>query len=214
MDATAEIRRQLANLIRIGTIAEVDHAAARARFADGDLLTDWLPWLSPRAGTTRDWDPPTTGEQALLLAPSGETRLGILVTGIYRDAHPAPDDDPATHRRVYPDGAVIEYDHAAHHLRATIPGSAQIHTDASAAVDAGDDVTVDTPTQVVVTAPQSIFNGDVQVNGNFGIAGGYTATVDADIQFAAGVESNGHDISSSHRHSGVESGGSTTDEVV
>ena len=54
-----ELLRLIHNLIRLGTIAEVDHARARVRVQSGELLTNWLPWIEARAGTTRDWDPPT-----------------------------------------------------------------------------------------------------------------------------------------------------------
>lgn len=114
-----ELSRQVANLIRLGTIAEVDHSAARCRVRSGGLLTGWLPWVSPRVGTTRDWDPPTLSEQVLLFAPSGEVAAAVVLTGIYSDANAAPSNAPTLHRRVYPDGAVIEYDHASHHMDMT-----------------------------------------------------------------------------------------------
>ncbi|WMR36092.1 phage baseplate assembly protein V, partial [Metapseudomonas otitidis] len=45
MNDFATLARLLENLIRLGTIAEVDHAAARVRVQSGQLLTGWLPWL-------------------------------------------------------------------------------------------------------------------------------------------------------------------------
>ena len=49
---SAELTRRIDNLIRFGIIAEVDHATARARVKSGQILTDFLPLVTLRAGTT------------------------------------------------------------------------------------------------------------------------------------------------------------------
>ena len=118
MNNTAELLRLISNLIRTGTVAEVDHATARVRVTIGELLTAWLPWLEQRAGTTRTWSPPTVGEQVAVLSPGGDLAAAIVLTGIYRQAHPAPSQSADVWHTVMPDGAVIEYDHAAHRLLA------------------------------------------------------------------------------------------------
>ncbi|OHV11202.1 phage baseplate assembly protein V [Kushneria phosphatilytica] len=121
-----ELARLLHNLIRLGTVAEIDHAAVRVRVQCGDLLTDWLPWQVDRAGATRSWNPPTVGEQVVLLAPGGELRAAIVLPSVNSDAYPVPVHDPNLTHWLMPDGAVIEYDHKAHHLRADLPGSASV----------------------------------------------------------------------------------------
>lgn len=77
MDSLAELTRRLDNLIRLGTIAKVDHAAARCRVKS----RTWLPWIALRAGATLDWNPPTEGEQCVLFSPSGETIYRLTVNG-------------------------------------------------------------------------------------------------------------------------------------
>ena len=146
-----DLLRRLENLLRPGTVQAVDHTAARVRIASGDLLTDWLPWVERRAGTSSTWSPPTVGEQCLLLCPGGEMAAGLVLVGLYSDSHPAPVDDPDLHRTVYADGAVIEYDQAAHTLRATLPAGATVN------ITAPGGITLDTPT-VTVT-------GDVVASG-------------------------------------------------
>lgn len=47
--ALAETERLLANLIRVGTVAALDAAAARVTVDVGGLTTDWLPWITGRA---------------------------------------------------------------------------------------------------------------------------------------------------------------------
>ncbi len=121
MNDFAALSRMIENLIRLGTIAAVDHAAQRVRVLTGDLLTGWLPWASPRAGADREWNAPTLDEQVLLFSPSGQTANGVVLTGLFSDLIPPNGDRDALHRTTYRDGAVIEYDSAAHHLRAVLP---------------------------------------------------------------------------------------------
>lgn len=118
MNSLAELARRLDNLIRPGTIAEVDHGRALCRVDAGDLLTTWLPWFSRRAGSAREWDAPSIGEQCIVLSPCGESTAGFVLVGLYSEAHPAPASSASVWRRAFPDGTVIEYDHAEHALTA------------------------------------------------------------------------------------------------
>lgn len=169
MNDLATLARLLENLIRLGTVAEVDHAAARVRVQSGQLLTGWLPWLAPRAGADREWNPPTPGEQVVLFSPSGQTANGVAIVGLFSDQHPANGDRPGLHRRTYRDGAVIEYDSVAHHLRAILPAGGS--------------------TELVSTGGISI-TGDITHQGNYTQTGNQnvtgTVTVSADV-VAAGV---------------------------
>ncbi|PKG93646.1 phage baseplate assembly protein V [Pseudomonas sp. Choline-3u-10] len=124
----ADLTRRLDNLIRLGTIAAVDHQAARCTVTSGGLTVPNLPWLALRAGDSLDWDPPTVGEQCVLFSPSGEPAQGIALVGLYSQQRPAPANSANVRRRKYPDGAVIDYDHASHTLTATLPagGKAEI----------------------------------------------------------------------------------------
>jgi phage baseplate assembly protein V len=117
----ADLIRRIENLIRPGVIAQVQHTPLRVRVATGGLLTGWLMVFAPRAGEDREWDPPSVGEQCLVLCPSGNPEQGFALVGLYGEQFPAPDDSLTRHRRSYRDGAVIEYDTATHQLRAALP---------------------------------------------------------------------------------------------
>ncbi len=121
MNSLAELARLIENLVRFGTIAEVQHKPPRVRVRTGELLTTWLPWLALRTGADREWDPPTVNEQVILLSPSGQLANGVAITGLFSDLIPANGDRPGLHRRTYADGAVVEYDSKAHHLSAVLP---------------------------------------------------------------------------------------------
>ncbi len=109
---STDLARRLDNLIRLGTVAEIDHATATCRVQTGGLLTNWLPWMARRAGDTRSWCPPTVGEQVVVFCPSGEPAAGIVLAGIYTTAHDQPSAVPDEHVIDYPDGARIAYNHA------------------------------------------------------------------------------------------------------
>ena len=117
-----EITRLLLNLIRKGSVKEVDHAAKKCRISTGDSDTNWIPWITLRAGATRTWSPPTVGEQVLLFCPGGDAADGVALCGIYSDNGTAPSESPSLHVVQFPDGAVIQYDHQAHALSVNLPG--------------------------------------------------------------------------------------------
>ncbi len=136
MNNVAEMLRLINNLIRLGTIAEVDHATARVRVKAGELLTAWLPWIEGRAGTTRTWSPPTVGEQVIVFSPGGDLAAGIVLTGIYQQAHPAPSSSPNVIGRWLPDGTRIEYDHEASTLTIDCVGAVHVKASGKVTVDA------------------------------------------------------------------------------
>ncbi|RAS14912.1 phage baseplate assembly protein V, partial [Paraburkholderia bryophila] len=95
MDAN-EFRRLIINMIRKGAIMDVNHASnpptCRVSIGDPDdpdgegLQTNWLPFLSVRAGTTREWNPPTKGEGVVLICPMGDPAQGVVLCGLNTDA--------------------------------------------------------------------------------------------------------------------------------
>ncbi len=173
--ATAEITRQIQNLIRLGTIADIDHGAKRVRVNTGELKTGWLPWIVGRAGETRTWNPPTIGEQVAIFSPGGDLAAGIVMPALYSDDYDNPSSSANKHKTEYPDGAVIEYDHSAHTLIATLP-------EGSSATITADLVTSD--------APETVCTGNLTVHGDMNILGvshaSGTITCDEDV-IASGI---------------------------
>jgi len=168
--------RRLANLIRPGTVAEVDPAAARVRVQygtapDGEpALTAWLPWLPSAAGEYRDWRAPSAGEQVLLLAPYGELPAAFVLPGAYRDSFPAPESSDGIRAMLCPDGARIEYDSDAHLLKAVLPDGGKVSIEARGGVAIKGDTEI---------------GGDVTIDGNLSVTG--TVKADKAISSKAGV---------------------------
>ncbi len=80
--------RLLRNLIRTGVVVEVDLDDGRCRVQTGGIVTDWLQWLTTRAGRSRVWWAPSVGEQVLLLAVGGELDTAFVLPGIFRMTTP------------------------------------------------------------------------------------------------------------------------------
>jgi phage baseplate assembly protein V len=179
----AELSRQIENLIRTGTITEVDHANHRCRVASGNLDTDWLPWFALRAGTSKTWDPPTVGEQCIFFSTSGETAAGLVLVGLYSDSNEAPSSSPDEHLRRYPDGALVSYNHKTGTLQA-----AGIKT---ALIEASEEITFDCP-QVNFTGKVNIANLLTYQNGMVGIGGDATAAVITGDVIANGISLVNH----------------------
>lgn len=87
--------RRAQNAVSFGTITEVrTKAPARCRVKVGDVVTDWVPWLTIRAAGAKQagfWWPPEAGEQVVLLAPGGDMRQAIALTSVFSDAMPEPE---------------------------------------------------------------------------------------------------------------------------
>lgn len=163
MTNIAEILRLLNNLIRLGTIAEVDPVAVRVRVQTGDNETDWLPWITARAGTTRDWDPPTVGEQVVLFSPAGDLAQALVLAGINTEQHPAPAALLNLYRRVLPDGTTLTYDHEAKKLDVYLAGDATINVTGNATVNVSKTAAVTAGTEATVDAPKIKLNGGAGV---------------------------------------------------
>lgn len=209
---TTDLLRLLLNLVRKGTVMAVDHDAELCRVECGDLQTNWIHWLSLAAGETRDWNPPTVGEQVLVLAPGGEMADGVALRGISSEDNPAPSHKPTTHTRLYPDGARIEYDHAAHALVATLPAGGTVSLEApgsvivktSTATVQADQVMVQAKS-ITLDAPTTTCTGALSVKGGITGAAGVkvTGSVEATVDVKAGAISVAN-----HRH---KENGNTTD---
>ncbi|CAE6923322.1 Predicted baseplate [Pseudomonas marincola] len=158
MNSLTELARQLENLIRFGTVEAVQVNPPRVQVKTGNILTTWLPWLTPRAGADRAWNPPTIGEQVVLFSPSGILAQGVALTGLFSDLIPANGEREGLHRSTYRDGAVIEYDSIAKHLRATLPGTAEINATGSISITSGANITLTAAGNVAITGARVDLN--------------------------------------------------------
>jgi len=182
-----ELMRLITNLIRTGTVSEVDPVNWLCRVKTGDLETNWINWLTLRAGNTRTWWKPTVGEQVVLLSLGGNLETAFALPAIYSDAFPPPDysEDGAT--TVFKDGGWFQYE----------PESGQllIKNIKSVRIEAADGIQLLTE-NFSLDASQSRISSDTVMNG--------------DVTQGGGAMSSNGIVVHTHKHGGVMSGGSNT----
>lgn len=217
-----ELSRLLENIIRVGTIHSVDHVECRVRVQTGHLITDWLRWFENRAGQTTTWNPPTVGEQCIVLSPSGEIAQGLVIYGAPSQVIDTPSHSPDEHVTRYPDGTTLTYDHAAGLHKASYPDGASIsyHHPSSALqasgiatgiVQAATSITLDTPL-THITGKCVIDGLLTYLNGLAGTGGANNNTITGSFTHTDGNLSSNGVVLHSHTHTGVQSGGSNTGE--
>lgn len=208
-----ELLRRLENMIRIGTIIDVDLSGEihLYRVKTGELETDWIAATVQRAGTAKKSHAYTNGEQVVLLSPSGDLGAAMISHALNSEANPSPDNHVTRDRTTYPDGAVIDYNPESGELNASGIKTATIRA----------------ATLVTIDCPESRFTGNVEISGNALVKqtltyqGGLNnngsssgATINGQITHSGGNLSSNGVIVHSHRHSGVQTGSGETGDPV
>lgn len=197
----SETDRLLSGMLIAGTIEAVDYQNARVRVRSGDWVSFWLPWGAQAAGQVRHWRPPSVGEQALILSPSGQPEQGMVLPGFYTDQHgQANDNQPHITAQSWPDGAREHYDHEAHEYILTVPAGGRIvlSIGATSLTLRDDGTTLSTP-QLLVDAADSTITGTLLVKkllsylkGLLGKGGGGAgASIEGNIQINGSISSSG-----------------------
>jgi len=182
---------EILRLIRIGTVSAVNLDDGLCRVDTGNNTTNWMHWLTARAGRTRSWKAPSVGEQVLVLCLGGELDTGFILPGVFSDENPAPSASADALHWSFPDGAVIEYEPANGALKAT-----GIQT---ATIQAAVKIMLDSPevecSALLKTATLEVTSG---------------GTMKGSIQHSGGSFSSNGVVVDSHKHGGVKSGGDTS----
>lgn len=199
-----ELARALRNMVRTGIVVETDLSTGRCRVQTGGIVTDWLQWLTQRAGRARTWWAPSIGEQVLILAVGGELDTAFVLPGIFSNSNPAPSASADAWHVAFPDGAVIEYEPKTSALTvsgiktATVTASESLTaTVPVVTVKASSRITLDTP-EVVCT--NKLITGSLEVQ-----QGG---TLRGNIEHTSGALSSNGKVLHTHKHPG-DSGGTT-----
>ncbi|CAB1216575.1 MULTISPECIES: phage baseplate assembly protein V [Klebsiella] len=188
----AELLRLLENIVRTGTVTEIDEEKWRVRVQSGGLDSNWLRWTAQRAGAFKVWVPPSVGEQVWFLCLGGNTDVAFIGGSLYSADNPAPGASRNEMVVTAPDGATFRYDAEA--------GALQVKGIKSAVVEASVKITLDTP-EVECT--------NLLTTKNLNVTGG--GEMSGDITHAGGAfMSNGVQVDN-HNHGAVERGGSWTE---
>ncbi|MCR3881048.1 phage baseplate assembly protein V [Klebsiella quasipneumoniae] len=187
-----DLLRLLENVVRTGTVTEIDEGKWRVRVQSGELETTWLRWNAQRAGAFKVWVPPSIGEQVWFLCLGGNTDVAFIGGSLYSAENPAPGTSPNEMVVTAPDGAMFRYNAEA--------GALQVTGIKTATIEASVKITLDTPevecTSLLTTRSLNVREGG-EMHGNITHTGG-------------AFTSNGVQVDD-HNHGAVERGGSWTE---
>ena len=136
--------QMISNVVQIGKIVKPEKgdpkppeksAAALVHIGgerQGTFTRNWMPWITPRAGNDAEWWMPEENEQVVIVAPSGNLALGIIIGMVYRgnwlNLKSGNNNKPEVsekipvekaqhiHRRIYQDGSEMMFDRKKHCL--------------------------------------------------------------------------------------------------
>lgn len=199
-----ELTRMMRNVVRTGIITEIDLQRGRCRVQTGGILTDWLQWLTPRAGESRSWWAPSVGEQVLLLSVGGELDTAFILPGIYSDDAPAPSASAQAWHIAFPDGAVIEYEPKNSALKVSGIKTAEVTAATSVSVTAPQ-VTVKASTRITLDSPEVVCTQKL-IAGTLEIQQG--GKMSGNVDHSGGSFSSNGKVLHTHKHPG-DSGGTT-----
>lgn len=182
-----EIMRLITNLIRTGTVTEVDRDNWLCRVKVGDLETNWINWLTLRAGGARTWWCPSPDEQVVVLSMGGNLETAFALPAIYSSQFAPPSNSVDGSVTQYPDGGWFEYEPAT--------GRWHIRGIKSMVIEAADNITLKTA-EFVVEADITRINSEVVINGAVTRGGGPMSS--------SGI------VVDDHAHNKVKSGGDTS----
>ena len=147
-----EIMRLITNLIRTGVVTEVDRENWLCRVKTGELETNWISWLTLRAGNARTWWRPSEGEQVVLLSLGGNLETAFALPAVYSNQFPPPSDSEDGNVVEYPDGGWFEYEPAT--------GRWYVRGIKSMVIEAADNITMKT-SEFVLEADRTRINRSV-----------------------------------------------------
>lgn len=188
----AEVIRLLENIVRTGTVTQIDEKKWRVRVQSGELDSTWLRWNAQRAGAFKIWVPPSVGEQVWFLCMGGNTTAAIIGGSLYSNDNPAPGTSTKEMIVTAPDGAKFRYD--------AEEGALQASGIKSATIEASVKVLLATPlvecTEMLKTKNLTVTEGG-KMQGDFAHTSGKF--------ISNGVQVDDHD------HGAVERGGDWTE---
>ncbi len=147
------------NLVREARVLTVDTEKKVAVVEAQGLESVEVPWVT-QAGTVVDWEPPKAGQRMLLVSPGGNVGRAVLLPGGYTDDATHPSSDGNGFGRII--------------------GGTKIF---------GTATTYDIETGTLTVKARIVFEGDVDLKGDFNSEGSMT--------------NNGKNVGSSHTNGGM-----------
>ncbi len=131
-------------ILRLGTIEQIDNKNRRVKIRSAELLSGWVPWIGRIGHNYKAWTPPKKGTQVLTASPSGDFSQAIIVQVIYTENLNSPSTDEDVDIIEFNDGTVIKKD--SHSITIDTPCALSINCDGTMNLSAGGVMTLTAPT--------------------------------------------------------------------
>jgi len=135
-----ESERRINNVINLGIATDVNYDDATCRVEIDGNKTDWLPFGAARMGNVKIWNPPSVGEQVMVVSENGEIDTAVVTNSFDYDSHPMPSRNPSSIEMHCKDGAIFSYDHDAHKLDVRLPNASTTNVKSNVVNVSADDI--------------------------------------------------------------------------
>lgn len=186
----AQLLIRFENLIRIGTIAEVDEQAKKLRVKSGDLLTQWLDWPAEIGRNFIQWRPLAPDIQVVIACISGDPAQAVIISMLYSGENPTPSTNPELDIIQFSDGSLISYDSEEKHLTITSAESITVNAGKNCTLNITDDFAL-TAKNINLTADAINIEGPVEQTGGDMTSDGISAQHHKHTDVSAGTAQTG-----------------------
>lgn len=210
---------------KIGEVSSIDPARCTARVIFDDensMVTYDLPIMQRNSLGNRDYQMPDIGEDVLCLFRSDGFEDGVIIGSFYAGDVEPPETTADRRTVVFKDGTRICYDRASHTLTVTIAGTVIVFDQQTGSITVPESASVFCKTALVqasesvtIDSPDTLFTGNIKVQGLITGQGGFTVTggggvvANCDIQLdgtltatedvvASGISLNSHTHTAPH----------------
>lgn len=118
----AEMQRQQAQITTVGEIVAVDATTAQVKVDDGELVTDWIQWVSLAWGAVKLWSVPSIGTQCVLVVPDHNYEHAYAFGGVVSNTGGTAHE----HFIDFGDGTILKYNSSTKALSVTSTGNLNI----------------------------------------------------------------------------------------
>lgn len=186
---------------KIGEVSSIDPARCTARVIFDDensMVTYDLPIMQRNSLGNRDYQMPDIGEDVLCLFRSDGFEDGVIIGSFYAGDVEPPETTADRRTVVFKDGTRICYDRASHTLTVTIAGTVIVFDQQTGSITVPESASVFCKTALVqasesvtIDSPDTLFTGNIKVQGLITGQGGFTVTGGGGVVANCDIQLNG-----------------------
>lgn len=186
---------------KIGEVSSIDPARCTARviFDDENSMVSYdLPIMQRNSFGNRDYQMVDVGEDVLCLFRGDGFEDGVIIGSFYAGDVEPPETTADRRTVVFKDGTRICYDRASHTLTVTIAGTVIVFDQQTGSITVPESASVfckkalvQASESVTIDSPDTLFTGNIKVQGLITGQGGFTVTGGGGVVANCNIQLNG-----------------------